>query len=264
MKIALIEVGSMNDESIYDRMLRVTQLVEEVEEVDLIVLPELWLSGAFAAETDYSKASLLANESMIRFIELAKTKKCWIIPGSFPSEIENGRYRNTAFVIDESGKTIADYSKIHLFGFDGGETLFFEGGNDIVSIDSQWGIIGLSICYDLRFPELFRNLVVKGVSIFLVISSWPKVRALHWDSLIRARAIENQAFVIGVNSIGSQSGIEMAGSSTVVSPNGVVVDPVLIVGPTKYFEIETNLVHELRQDFPVLNDLKISFNRSEG
>ena len=126
-----------------------------------------------------------------------------------------------------------------------------------MTFDTPFGRVGLSICYDLRFPELFRALVDGGATAFLLTSGWPTPRIGHWDVLTRARAIENQAWLIACNEVGEQPGIRLGGHSTVVNPMGDVVvmageDPEVLV-----VDVDPGEAARWRAQFPVLEDIRI-------
>lgn len=160
----------------------------------------------------------------------AKKHKIWLIGGSVPlvSSVPN-KVRNSCLVFDDKGKLVARYDKIHLFGLKLGnehytEEKTIEAGDTVKVIDSPFGKIGLSICYDLRFPELYR--AMGEVNIIVVPSAFTDTTGkAHWESLIRARAIENLSYVIAPAQGGYHiSGRETHGNSMIVDPWGVVLD----------------------------------------
>ena len=146
---------------------------------------------------------------------------------------------------------------MHLFGFDGGETVLITGGEELVIVETPLGSTGLATCYDLRFPELFRALTDGGATAFLLTSGWPTPRIAHWDVLTQARAIENQAWFLGCNEVGAQPGIALGGHSVVVDPKGAVVaragtgEEVLVV------DVDPDASLRWREEFPVLQDIRI-------
>ena len=162
--------------------------------------------------------------------ETAAKHRIWLIGGSIPMESSvPGKVRNTCFVFDNGGKQVARYDKIHLFNLALGTENFseertIEPGNRVVVLDSPFGRIGLSICYDLRFPELYR--AMGDVDIILVPSAFTATTGkAHWEPLIRARAIENMAYVIAPAQGGYHvNGRETHGDSMIVDPWGMVLD----------------------------------------
>ena len=128
---------------------------------------------------------------------------------------------------------------------------------ELVVVDTSPGATGLATCYDLRFPELFRALTEGGATLVILTSGWPTPRIEHWDVLTRARAIENQMWVIACNEVGSQPGIELGGRSVVVDPKGVVVAQAGTAEEVLYVEIDPTEAGRWRSDFPVLKDIRL-------
>ena len=189
---------------------------------------------------------------------IAKEHGIWLVGGSVPLESSvDDKVRNSSLVYDDRGRLVARYDKIHLFGFEMGKERYseertIEPGKDVVVIDSPVGRLGLSICYDLRFPELYRSM--QEVDIILVPSAFTETTGkAHWETLIRARAIENLAYVLAPAQGGFHvNGRETHGDSMIVDPWGVVLDRlprgsgVVVAG--------VNLAHlrRLRQSLPAL------------
>jgi predicted amidohydrolase len=160
----------------------------------------------------------------------AKRHRIWLVGGSIPmaSAVAN-KVRNTCLVYDDSGGLVARYDKIHLFGFEMGaesyrEERTIEAGDEIVTVESPFGRLGISICYDLRFPELYR--AMKDVDIIFVPSAFTETTGkAHWEVLVRARAVENLCYVVAPAQGGYHvSGRETHGDSMIVDPWGVVLD----------------------------------------
>jgi predicted amidohydrolase len=162
--------------------------------------------------------------------DTAKKHKIWLVGGSVPLVASvPGKVRNSCLLYDDNGKLVARYDKIHLFGLDLGNEHFheettIEAGSEVVVVDSPFGRLGLSVCYDLRFPELYR--AMKEVDIILVPSAFTETTGkVHWETLIRARAIENLAYVLAPAQGGYHvSGRETHGNSMIVDPWGVILD----------------------------------------
>lgn len=134
---------------------------------------------------------------------------------------QEGIYNTLAF-FDTTGALIGKYRKTHLFS-PAKEDITCLRGNAITTVTTNTATWGLSICYDLRFPELFRALALKGASLLLNCSAWPALRPAHWDHLTCARAIENQAFFIAVNRVGTDNGLTMHGHSRIIAPDGRII-----------------------------------------
>lgn len=197
----------------------------------LVALPEYFAIMGMK-DTDKIKAREEEGDGPIqRFLsKMAKKHKIWLIGGSVPlkASVAN-KVRNACLVFDPSGKLAARYDKIHLFNLDLGNEHFheddtIEAGDGIVVLETPIGTIGLSICYDLRFPELYR--AMGQVDIIVVPSAFTDTTGkAHWETLVRARAIENQCYVLAPAQGGYHlSGRETHGNSMIVDPWGVVLD----------------------------------------
>lgn len=197
----------------------------------IVVLPEYFcIMGV--KETDKVAAREKEGDGVIqRFLaKMAKDYKIWLIGGTMPiiSNFPN-KVRNSCLVYNDKGVQVARYDKIHLFGLDLGtehyhEENTIESGDSVVVVDTPYGKIGLSICYDLRFPELYR--AMGNVDMIVVPSAFTETTGkAHWESLIRARAIENLCYVIAPAQGGYHlSGRETHGNSMIVDPWGVILD----------------------------------------
>jgi len=194
--------------------------LEELHEegIKLVVLPELW-----AAKFDKGRAEELWEFSQIALNEVSSLSKRYrmMIAGSL-IEKEGRDYFNTAYIMDNSGKEVARYRKVHLFSM-AGEDMYFKGGRERVVVDTQIGKMGVIICYDLRFPELVRGLALSGAEILIVPAQWPRARVHHWRTLALARGIENQFFVVACNRTGWDRKEEYPGHSLIIDPWGEVL-----------------------------------------
>jgi predicted amidohydrolase len=175
--------------------------------------------------------------------------------GGVVTRKSDGRGLNQSVTFAPDGELVARYSKIHPFSY-GGETEQYAPGTDVVTYRLGQFVIAPFVCYDLRFPEIFRNAVKKGAQLYTVIANWPEPREAHWLALLKARAIENQAFVIGVNRCGRDPKLAYSGRGLVVDPRGnVLADGGNSEG---VFGAELDLASLLsyRKDFPALQDMK--------
>ena len=213
--------------------------------VRLIVLPELWSSGF-----DYKHLAKLAENTpkILQEVRQIITDDTIVI-GTLP-EVKKGKLYNIAFLTDKSG-LLGWYQKIHLFT-PTGENKHFTPGKEIAVIDTHLGKIGLLICYDLRFPEIARCLMLKGAEILVISAAWPLERIEHWRILLRARAIENQLFVIAANASGIQNKIKMGGHSAVISPDGRCLVEAGCFETILITEIDLKRVYAFREEIPCL------------
>jgi nitrilase len=195
--------------------------------------------------------------------ETAEKHKIWLVGGSVPLASDDAnKVRNSSLVYDDKGKLVARYDKIHLFGFEMGKENYFEErtiepGREVKVIDSPFGRIGLSICYDLRFPELYR--AMKDVDLILVPSAFTETTGkAHWETLIRARAIENLAYVLAPAQGGYHvNGRETHGDSMIVDPWGAVLDRLPRGSGVVVAGINPEYVQRLRKSLPALTHRKI-------
>ncbi|MFN3004337.1 carbon-nitrogen family hydrolase [Mycolicibacterium wolinskyi] len=269
LRIALLQLAFDETEDLSKRVHRVTEMVAAQSEADLVVLPELWAHGAFTPHTWGECAEPIDGELVQRLGAAARRAGVFLHGGSV---IESASARsdrggqgrglwNTSVVFGPDGRMLAFYRKIHRFGFGEGEPLLLEAGESLTTVRLGEATAGLATCYDLRFPELFRALVVDGAELFVVPAAWPAVRRADWEMLGQARALENQAFVIQCNTAGEHGGLAMGGSSRIVDPYSRVTASVGDGEQVLIAEIDLDLATEFRRQFPVLDDRRISVNQ---
>lgn len=188
------------------------------ERPDVIVLPETWNVGFFPRENLAELADDDGRAVKARIGALAKRYGVNVVAGSVANRKEDGVY-NTAYVFDRNGSVVAEYDKTHLFT-PSGEHEFFRKGKHLCRFTLDGVSCGLIICYDIRFPELTRSLTVQGVDLLFVVAQWPNVRTAHLLALGKARAIENQMFLVCCNSCGTAGSTTCGGNSAVYDPWG--------------------------------------------
>lgn len=254
-RVALLQVSSDASESAPDRIERVLGILEEtLPQADIAVLPELWISGAFDLPLAREVAAPLDFPVLERIRAMAKAAGTWVHAGSYAERLPDGRTFNTAVLIGPDGEIVATYRKRHLFGFATGERTLITAGDALIVAETPLGHTGIATCYDLRFPEMFRDLVDAGAETFLVASGWPTPRIGHWDVLTRARAIEDQAWLVACNGVGSHADITLGGHSIVIDPQGNVVAEAGDDETVLYADVEPGRAREWREAFPVLDD----------
>ncbi len=229
----------------------VERMISELAARDcrLAVLPEMWsCSFPYPVLRDMADKT---PEILERMRNIAMDKRI-VIAGSLP-EARGETIFNTSYLIDSTGEIAGRYRKVHLFSLYN-EQKHFGAGRSAEVFSTSIGKIGLMICYDLRFPELARKLAVEGAEIICVSALWPRVRIDHWSLLLRARAVENQLFVIGCNGCGAEEKITWGGASAIISPMGTVLaeagpDEKCIAGVLNKSEIS-----EFRKIIPCFED----------
>ncbi len=218
----------------------------------LLVFPELSTSGftmnvGAATEPD-------DGESSAFFSGLAQTHSCHIIAG-IAGQDPSGRGRNEAVSFSPTGEVSHRYRKMRPFPLLH-EGDFYPAGSDIAVLPLGGWKAAPFICYDLRFPELFRKATAQGAELLVVIANWPAARIDHWTTLLRARAIENQAYVAGVNRCGSDPNFEYPGASLIVGPTGEVLATAGSHQEIIRAPLERSTLDDWRTRFPALADLK--------
>ena len=216
----------------------------------IVLLPELWTTGY-----DLERAAELAIhlKSDHEIAKLAREFGVYLCGSVL--EKSGGKFFNAFTIYSPSGELLAVYRKLHLFA-PLREPEFLSPGDEPVAIELPWGKSGLAICYDLRFPELFRSHAVDGARLILVCAEWPHPRLEHWRTLLRARAIENQAYVVACNAVGRVNETVFFGHSMIINPWGEV----LVEGGEMEAIISADLdlaqVDQIREQFPVLTDCR--------
>jgi predicted amidohydrolase len=250
----VIQIAVDQDESVESRRRRMASLVRDQAGADLVVLPELWTTGAFAYEEFGREAEPLEGPTYEAMAKAASDAGVWLHAGSIPERDPDGPLYNTSLVFSPSGDLAAAYRKIHRFGFDKGEAVLMGAGAELVTVRLPSTVLGLSTCYDLRFPELFRGLVDAGAETLVVSAGWPERRRSHWTLLAQARAVENQSFVVACGTAGTHAGVPQAGHSIVVDPWGEVLAQAGADEEVLTVEFDPGKVATTREQFPALKD----------
>lgn len=220
---------------------------------ELVLLPELWGTGFFSCGCYTKNSEDIYGETLAALSDAAREKNTYIFTGSFIEKC-GGRLYNTSLLLDRRGNISAMYRKIHLFG---DEKKLLSPGGDVTAAETELGVVGLSICYDLRFPELYRALSSKGAELLLSCYALPAKRLAHWQILTPARALENQAFFLSCGCAGTNNGVLLAGHSMAVSPSGEIICEGRADGAVLSADIDINLARRYRHDFSALRDRKI-------
>lgn len=294
VRATLLQIDVDPSETPADRRARVASAVRAQAGADLVVLPELWPVGAFAADAFAAEAERVdGGPTAVAMAAAAREAGVWLHAGSIVERAGDGPdapLYNTSLLYSPDGVLRAAYRKIHTFGFEEGEAAVMTAGERIVTarvasgavasgvVDVGAGgggagvagaggvgagglgaeaptvVVGLATCYDLRFPEQFRLLVDAGAEVLVLPAGWPARRREHWGVLVRARAVESQAYVLACGTAGTHAGVEQAGHSMVVDPWGVVLAEAGAGEEVLTVELDPGLVAATRADFPVLRD----------
>jgi len=238
------------------------------EGAQLVVLPENFaLMGHKETDKLAIKEQPGVGEIQDFLSQQAKKHAIWIVGGSIPmaSDDEN-RIRSACILFDDQGEQIARYDKIHMFDvslpdsverYIESETI--EPGNETLVVETPFGKLGLAICYDLRFPEMFRELLDKGMEILVIPSAFTEITGrAHWEPLLRARAIENQCYVVAAAQGGYHaSGRETHGNSMIIDPWGIILNRLSKASGVVKAEIEIERIESIRQTFPAVEHRRL-------
>lgn len=251
MKIALIQMKVVAGDGTGNRAHGLAMAEKAAQKADVLVLPEIWTIG-YALKDVKQWAEDQSGSTLTALQAIARQSQVTIITGSLPY-LQGGRIYNGAFVINAAGDIIGDYQKIHLFNLMGEERFFAPGSKRCV-FPLQHTTAGLTICYDLRFPELFRSTTLDGATIIFVPAEWPAARGSHWRTLLQARAIENQIYICAVNCVGQHRENVFYGHSMVVSPNGDIIAEGTDSESIVYAEVDVSVVEQVRKGMSVWQD----------
>ncbi|ELY62096.1 carbon-nitrogen family hydrolase [Natronolimnohabitans innermongolicus] len=267
LALAQLEVEPTAVEANVDRALEAIGRAAE-RGADLVALPELFNVGYFAFDSYERLAEPLEGETFERIREAAAERDVAVLAGSIVEDLAatesaarpaDEGLANTTALFDADGERRLVYRKHHLFGYQSAESELLVPGERIETATVAGVTIGATTCYDLRFPALYRQLIDDGAELLLIPSAWPYPRIEHWETLSRARAIENQAFVATINGSGrfDDADATLLGRSTVYDPWGTTLasssdEPTLVVA-----DLDLEAVARVREEFPALRDRRL-------
>lgn len=257
LKIGIAQIKVINSNPL-ENLQKAEKFISDaaLQNIELICFPEMFLTGFNWNFLNSDKNSF--EKYIIPLGALAKKHNIWI-NGSMPELNEEGKICNTSILFNSNGERAAAYRKIHLFSYMK-ENEHLAAGNKLAAIDAPWGKTGLSVCYDLRFPGMFQTYAINGVKLQLHPAAWPYPRLEHWQTLTKARAIENQMFIAAANQVGEEDfgkngAVTYFGNSMIIDPWGKVLvqgndkDEILLTT-----EIDLVMVDEIRNSITVFED----------
>ena len=252
----LLKIALIQNKILFGDPLRTSQTLKRLvtkalkKRPHLILLPEIFLGGTQIPKQRKNFAKIY--QDFLKFLKVfTKTNKVFFF-GSILEKSEKKIF-NTAILVSDTGKILNTYRKNYLFRLEGEHKIYSPGKKSRLW-NSPWGKIAPLICYDIRFPELLRKLTLKGARSALVCAQWPKPRREHWLTLLKARAIENQMFVIACNARGQKGNLDFVGDSCVISPWGEILFQMNSKQDVGYFEIDLSLTEKIRKTYPFLRD----------
>ena len=251
MKIALVQYSPAWEDKESNKK-KILSLLQEINDIELFIFPEMTLTGFTMKSKEMSET--IQADSFRFFSSIAKEKSTNIFAGIIEHR-KNVTY-NTLIHIKPDGNLLKLYRKIHPFSYSGENEHYYAGSKPAYTKIKNWKI-GLTICYDLRFPELYRKYGKKRVHLIVNIANWPDTRIEHWRTLLKARAIENQCYVTGVNRVGKDPKLNYVGFSSVFDPMGKELVAVENEEKVIVVDLDKNYVNEVREKFPFLDDIKL-------
>lgn len=256
MKVSCIQLDmKLGDvEYNYSEAIRLIKKTVTAEKSDVVVLPETWTTGFYPTDGLRQLCDKNGERAKSVFSPLARELNVNIVCGSIANEKDGGIY-NTAFVFNRNGDLVAEYDKTHLFT-PMNEHKYFSFGKNLVTFELDGHRCGIVICYDIRFCELVRSLALRGIDMLFMVSQWPKVRTEHIVTLTKARAIENQMFVVCCNSCGKTPNAVFGGHSQIIDPWGTVLAAAGEEQEAISADCDFAVIKDIRNSINVFNDRK--------
>lgn len=268
-RVASIQMTSTHD--IQENLAVAKKLIEEAvaAEARLVVLPEMFAFMGVAPKDKVKHCERVGHGPLQDFIRTEAARHgIWLVGGTIPiaAKHSDDKVRASCFVIDDNGDEVVRYDKVHMFDVTlrGGEESYAESdttesGNHIVVVPTPFGRLGLAVCYDLRFPELFRLMHIQNVEIIALPTAFTfTTGAAHWDVLVKARAIENLSYIIAACQVGTHpGGRKTYGHSMIVNPWGDVKASLAQEVGVIVADINLDYMHQVRRDFPALAHRKL-------
>jgi omega-amidase len=222
------------------------------ENNSLLIFPEMTLTGFTMHASKFGES--FSEASFGFFSGIAQKNKIFIAAGIIEKEDE--QYFNSLIILNPKGNLISKYRKVHPFSYST-EDKNYKRGEKVITSQINELKVGLSVCYDLRFPELYRYYAKERVDLIIVIANWPDTRIEHWQTLLKARAIENQCYVAGVNRVGDDPLLHYTGCSSIFDPMGKEIISLKDEEIITFAEINKEQVDRTRNKLPFLNDMHL-------
>jgi omega-amidase len=250
VKIGLVQYNPVWEDKTKNREKLNILLANNERNERLLIFPEMTLTGFSMKSKEFGEP--LDGESFDYYAEVASKYSVHVFAGLI--EIKDNRYYNSLLHVNPEGKLVKVYRKIHPFSYST-EDKHYNRGNETVTTNVEDWNVGLSVCFDLRFPELYRHYGKEKSGLIVVIANWPDSRIEHWRVLLKARAIENQCYVAGVNRVGKDLKLNYNGYSSVYDPMGNELTTQADLEKILTAEISLKNVEETRTKLPFLNDI---------
>ncbi len=248
MKIGLLQYNPYWENKDKNKRKIIELLSNNLHELSLLILPEMTLTGFTMNAQKLSES--ITGDTYNFYAGIAKQKKIHVLGGLI--EKEKDKYFNTLIHVNPEGMLVTKYQKIHPYSL---EDKYYARGEDTTVTQIEDMKVGLSICYDLRFPELYRTYAKERVDLIVNVANWPITRIEHWKTLLKARAIENQCYMAGVNRIGNDPKLVYDGYSSVYDPMGNKLVTSINEEKVITTEITHHTVVDIREKLPFLDDI---------
>lgn len=253
MKVCTLQMDlayKNQDKNINEIKEHIDRLFEE-SRPDVIVLPEMW-NVSFFPDNLEENTDENGEKTKKVLSDLAKKHRVNIVGGSVATSVE-GKYYNTSYTFDREGELVHTYNKVHLFS-PSNENQKFTAGDQLGIFELDGVKVGVATCYDLRFVEWIRRMALEDIKVLFVPAAWPHPRVHVWETLLRARAIENQFFVVGVNSVGETDKLKFCGHSCILNPLGEELASSEEEENLLQAELDLDSIEKVRADIAVYND----------
>lgn len=260
IKLMAIQIGSLIAQK-ETNIKRVKNILEESlaqKNPDFVFLPEVWTSGWDCPSFPSCAESFETGDAIFMLKEIAKKYNTNIIGGSLIQKKQNNTYSNTCPVINRNGTLVGTYEKNHLFSYYGcNESSYVEVGTKPIIANIDGIKIGLTICYDIRFPEIYRAYRKAGADILVNMAAWGASKQIPWDCMTKARAIENQTYFVALTQTGTlRDGTKNLGHSMIIDYKGEIIDEIDKIEGFIYAEVDLDEMYEFQNKCTILNDIK--------
>ncbi len=256
-KISAVQIGS---EELNSNYRKVEKIIYDMPKTDVIVLPEVWTTGWCCRKFTENAEELKTSRTINFLSRIAKDKNANIIGGSFILK-KDGKYYNTCPVINRNGDLVALYDKCHLYSYYGcDEGKYITPGKQPVMVELDNIKFGLTICYDIRFPEIYRAYRLSGADVIVNCAAWASTKPVPWDIMTRSRAVENQIYMVAVNQCGKlEDGGFNLGHSRIIDYNGNILSEITDTEGFIQADLDLDKMYEFRNKCLILNDIKENY-----
>ena len=263
INLLALQIGSTIAD-INKNIIKVREMLDNLlisKPVDFVFLPEVWTCGWDCESFKDCAENIKTADSINMLKEIAKKYSTNIIGGSFIQKKDNGVLANTCPVINRNGELIATYEKNHLYSYYGcNEGEIVQRGSNPIIVEIEGVKIGISICYDIRFPEIYRAYRKAGADLMVNLAAWGASKKIPWDTMTTSRAVENQTFFVALTQTGVlRNGEENLGHSMILDYNGNIINEINKIEGGIFATIDLEEMYQFREKCTILKDIKDSY-----